>query len=143
MELVRQNIEKGRSVFFNGDHYVKVWTDITPQWISEHVRLLKDLLPGYVLDHGGNWISYRIIPGVPASTFPQTPEFFAKIKNFCLENIKQTYPYVHGDWSLSNIIIDNDDINLCDWDNVGIYPAEEVNEKLEYDLRNAFGELYK
>ena len=143
MQLIRQNTEKGRSVFFNGEHYIKVWNKSDPEWISEHVQLLNQLIPGYVLDHGANWISYNAVPGVPASTFAQTPEFFEKIKHFCLENIKQTAPYVHGDWSLSNILIDGDNIRLCDWDNVGQYTNHEVIEKLNFDLKNAFGEFYK
>ena len=94
-------------------------------------------------DYGGNWISYNVIPGVPASTFEHTPEFVERIHKFCLENIKQTLPYAHGDWSLSNILIDGDNIRMCDWDNVGEYHPNEVLEKLEFDLRNAFGDLYK
>lgn len=143
MQLIRQNTEKGRSVYFNEDCYIKVWSNVTPKWISDHVKLLKNIVPDYVLDYGGNWISFKVVPGVPASDFPHTPEFFEKIKSFCLENIKQTSPYVHGDWSLSNILIDHDNIKMCDWDNLGIYPEEEINKKLEFDLRNAFGDLYK
>ena len=143
MDLIRQNAEKGRNVFFDGTHYIKVWSNIKPSWIGQHVRLLRDLLPGYVHDYGGNWISYNVIPGVPASTFEHTPEFVERIHKFCLENIKQTLPYAHGDWSLSNILIDGDNIRMCDWDNVGEYHPNEVLEKLEFDLRNAFGDLYK
>lgn len=142
MELVRQNTEKRRSVFFNGTNYIKIWDEDKEQWIVEHVRLLKEILPGYVADYGKNWISYNIISGVPASTFNHTPEFVKLIRDFCLENIKQTAPYVHGDWSLSNILIDGDVIRMCDWDNIGIYNMEEVNKKLDFDLRNAFGDLY-
>lgn len=139
MELIRENKAKGRSVFFDGTHYIKVWNNQTPKWISEHVRLLKDTVPGYVVDYGGNWISYNIVPGVPASTFNHTDDFIRRIHNFCLENIKSTQPYVHGDWTLSNILVDGDTLRMCDWDNLGIYPTDSVLKKLEEDLASAFG----
>jgi RIO-like serine/threonine protein kinase len=142
MELVRMNKEKGRSVFYNNDHYVKIWDNISPEWIIEHVQLLKDIVPGYVIDHGINWIAFKEISGVPASTFNHSVEFVQRIQQFCLDNIKQTYPYAHGDWTLSNMIIDNSTITMIDWDNVGIYPEEEVYNKMNSDLKSAFGNLY-
>lgn len=144
MELVRMNKEKGRSVFYNNDHYVKVWNHdkITPKWIIEHVQLLKTLVPGYVIDHGENWIAFKEIDGIPANLFDHSAEFVQRIQQFCLENIKQTYPYAHGDWTLSNMIVDHDKIIMIDWDNVGIYPEEEVYNKMNLDLKSAFGDLY-
>ena len=58
---------------------------------------------------------------------------------FCLDNIEQTKPYVHGDWVLSNIIIDNHKMTMIDWDNIGIYPEQEYMDKLHRDLESAFG----
>ena len=144
MELVRMNKEKGRSVFYNNDHYVKVWNHdkITPKWIIDHVQLLKTLVPGYVIDHGENWIAFKEIDGIPANLFDHSAEFVQRIQQFCLENIKQTYPYAHGDWTLSNMIVDHDKIIMIDWDNVGIYPEEEVYNKMNLDLKSAFGDLY-
>ena len=138
------NQEKGRSVFYNNDHYVKVWNHdkITPKWIIEHVQLLKTLVPGYVIDHGENWIAFKEIDGIPANLFDHSAEFVQRIQQFCLENIKQTYPYAHGDWTLSNMIVDHDKIIMIDWDNVGIYPEEEVYNKMNLDLKSAFGDLY-
>ena len=143
MELIRTNQEKERSVFFDKDHYVKAWGNITPKWIGEHVQLLKEIVPGYVKSYGGNWISFNIVPGIPASEFEHTPEFVDRIYNFCLENIKQTAPYVHGDWALSNMIIDGDNIRMVDWDNLGIYPEDEVYAKLHEDMKSAFGDLFQ
>ena len=139
MEIIRKNIEKGRTVFFNGTHYVKVWDNLPTDWIHNHVALLHEHNPGYVASYGSNWISYNIIPGVPASTFNHTPEFIKRIYNFCIGNIKETSPYAHGDWSLSNMLINGDRIVLCDWDNLGIYPKEEVESKMTKDLIDAFG----
>jgi hypothetical protein len=142
MELIKDNKEKHRTTYFCGDRYRKVWANTTPEWISNHVQLLQEHMPGYVLDYGTNWIEYSIIPGTPVNTIPHTDDFILRIHKFCLENIQQTKPYVHGDWVLSNMLIHNNVIRLCDWDNFGIYPDEEVKQKLHSDLLSAFGERY-
>lgn len=139
MELVRENKQKHRKVYFCGDRYRKIWSKVDSSWIEEHVRLLNTVVPGYVLAFGNNWIEFRVIPGKPASTMPHSPEFAQRIYKFCKDSIQKTFPYVHGDWSLSNIIVNGDDLTLCDWDNLGIYPAEEVEQKLVKDLTDAFG----
>jgi RIO-like serine/threonine protein kinase len=142
MELIRENKEKHRATYFCGDRYRKVWTNTTPKWISDHVQLLKEQVPNYVLDFGNNWIDYKIIEGTPASKFPQTPEFIERIYDFCLDNVTEILPYVHGDWTLSNMIIDGDKITMCDWDNLGIYPMDEVYDKLHRDLLSSFGDPF-
>jgi RIO-like serine/threonine protein kinase len=141
MDLIKQNIEKGRSVYYNNGHYVKSWTTRNPQWIKEHVDLLNKIVPDFVLEYGGNWISYKTVEGTPASKFEHTDEFIQKIYDFCIDSIKQTHPYVHGDWVLSNIIVKDDgSLMLIDWDNIGIYPEDEYMNKLHQDLSSAFGE---
>jgi RIO-like serine/threonine protein kinase len=143
MKLIRENKEKQRATYFCKDRYRKVWRNTTPAWIKEHVQLLKQHVPGYVLNFGDNWIEYSIIPGVPASTLSHSPEFVDKIYKFCLDSIIETSPYVHGDWSLSNILVDGDKLRLCDWDNLGIYPMTDVRAKLISDLTNAFGTSFQ
>ena len=142
MKLVRKNIEKNRSVYLDKDHYIKVWGNVTPKWISDHVLVLNELVPGYVADYGGNWISFNIVQGTPASEYPHTPEFVERIYKFCLTQIESTAPWYHGDWTLSNMIINGDTITMIDWDNVGQYNQKEVMEKLHSDLKSAFGNLY-
>jgi RIO-like serine/threonine protein kinase len=88
------------------------------------------------------WIDYKIILGKPASGFIHSDEFIKKIYNFCLSNIRETYPYVHGDWVLSNIIIHEDNIKMCDWDNLNIYPREDIIIKLHKDLESSFGDKF-
>lgn len=139
MDLIKHNPEKGRSVFFDKDSYVKTWNNKSPLWIKEHVSILNNLFPYFVIDHGTDYIRYNVIKGTPASKFEHTDEFIRKIYKFCLSNIKQTKPYVHGDWVLSNIIIDNDKMTMIDWDNIGIYPEQEYMDKLHRDLESAFG----
>ena len=142
MELIKENKEKHRSTYFCGDRYRKVWTNTTSKWIRDHLQLLKEHRPGYVLDFGENWIEYSVIPGTPVNTIPHTDDFILRIHEFCLENIQQTKPYVHGDWVLSNMLIHDNVIRLCDWDNFGIYSEEEITQKLYSDLLSAFGERY-
>lgn len=143
MQIIRTTPEKGRTVFFDGTHYVKCWNNLPANWISTHVNLLREVVPGYVHDYGGNWISFNTIKGVPASTLEHTPELIDRIYKFCLDNIKQTAPYAHGDWALSNMIVEGDKITMCDWDNLGIYPMDEVMEKLKTDLSDAFGKAFE
>ena len=143
MELIRENKTKHRATFFCGDRYRKEWYNVSPVWISYHVQLLNKVVPGYVLDFGNNWIEYKIIPGVPANTFKHTPEFIDQIYKFCINNIKEISPYAHGDWSLSNIIIDGNTLAMCDWDNLGEYDSADVLQKLNSDLTNAFGAAFQ
>lgn len=139
MELIKRNEEKKRSVFFTGTSYVKSWDNVTPQWVSDHVKLLKTMVPGFVIDYGENWIEYNIIKGTPANTVPHTDEYCKTIYDYCLQQIESTKPYVHGDWVLSNMIITDRGIRMIDWDNLGIYDETLVKEKLERDLISAFG----
>jgi hypothetical protein len=142
MKLIRENKEKQRTTYFCGDRYKKVWENSTPEWVIHHVQLLDKHVPGYVLNFGNNWIDYAVIPGVLASTFPHTPEFIKKIYKFCLDSIVETSPYVHGDWALSNMLVDGNIIRMCDWDNLGVYPMDEVKAKLIADLTDAFGKEF-
>jgi RIO-like serine/threonine protein kinase len=142
MKLIRENKEKQRSVFLDGDRYIKAWGNRPTIWINEHVQLLQIHVPGFVLEHGENWISYKVIPGIPASEFPHTPEFVKRIHEFCINQINETRPWFHGDWTLSNMIVDGDTITMVDWDNLGQYSEEEMQTKLNSDLTSAFGELY-
>ena len=140
MELVKENKAKGRKVYFCGDRYRKVWENKI-DWIYTHVKILNRVMPGFVIDYGNDYIDYKVIEGVTANTVEHTDKFINKIYNFCLENIKATKPWIHGDWVLSNIIIQSDDtMVMIDWDNIGIYREEEYLNKLHTDLISAFGE---
>lgn len=139
MKLIRENIEKHRRVYYCGNRYHKVWDNKTPDWVESHVLLLNKVVPGYVLESGDCWIDYTIIPGTPVSHLLHTPDLMKQVYNFCLDNIQKTHPYAHGDWSLSNMLIDGDSIRMCDWDNLGIYPADEVHAKMRQDLLDGFG----
>jgi|TARA_B100001013_G_scaffold338765_1_gene260038 RIO-like serine/threonine protein kinase len=151
MNLIKENKEKHRAIFKLDDRYRKVWyvnPDLGPfaEAVDEHIEILEKFMPGYVLDHGYTtesiYIDYKILPGTPASKFPHTKEFAEKIYNFCIENINKTSPYAHGDWVLSNILIDGDNMQIIDWDNLAVHEIKDVLEKLKSDLKSAFGEKF-
>lgn len=146
MELIKKNIEKKREVYKLDDRYRKVWYIHDEFALEEHISILDKVIPGYVLDYGvtknSMFIDYHIVPGTPANKVPHTPKFFARIYTFCNETLDQTLPYAHYDWVLSNILLDGDNTYLVDWDNVGIYSPQEIQTKMESDLRSAFGEKY-
>jgi hypothetical protein len=139
MELIKQNIEKGRSVYYTGSSYIKRWTTVTPDWIIQHVTLLNLICPGYVKDYSLEHIEYNIVEGVLANSVPHTDEYCKMIYDYCLHQIETTKPYVHGDWVLSNMIITDQGLRMIDWDNLGIYDSVMVYTKLEKDMISAFG----
>ena len=146
MELVKTNKEKQRRVFKTNTSYIKHWLGKDFKWLSNHVTALENIMPGYVIGHGWDkgfvWAEFKILKGTVASDFYHTTEFVDRITEYCKNNYKKTYPYAHGDWVLSNIIVDGDQIQMCDWDNLGKYPEEEVLEKMRSDLKSAFGDRF-
>jgi RIO-like serine/threonine protein kinase len=146
MVLIKENIQKKRQTWKLDHCYRKIWLFEDLYWQEEHVNLLNKVVPNYVKSFGNSqgtmWIDFEIIPGIPASNFSHTDEFIKTIYNFCIDNLKKTSPYAHGDWVLSNILIDGDNIKMCDWDNLNIYPEEDKIVKLKIDLRSAFGERF-
>ncbi len=145
MELIKENKEKCRAVFkLNETTIRKYWYNRSIDWLDVHVYSLDIVFPGYVIDHGsdqsGVFADFKKIDGIPASEFPHTDDFIKMICSFCLKNIKETYPYAHGDWVLSNIIINDTEIKMCDWDNLSIQSEETVLKKMTSDLRSAFGD---
>lgn len=146
MELIKTNKEKQRRVYKGNGFYRKEWSFENREYYEEHLDIMEEIRPGYILNSGcGNgkmFVDVKVIPGIPANTFEHTTEFIEKIYNFCLKNIEETQPYAHGDWVLSNIIIDSDNIEMVDWDNVGVYQPNVVLDKLHSDLRSAFGDKF-
>ena len=146
MELVKTNKEKQRRVLKGHGFYRKEWSFENLDYFEEHLDIMEEIRPNYILNSGcGNGVMFldiKEIPGTPASKFEHTDEFIKKIYSFCLKNIQETQPYAHGDWVLSNIIIDGDKIEMVDWDNVGIYQPSVVLDKMHSDLRSAFGKRF-
>lgn len=146
MDLIRENKQKKRAVFKQGNVYKKIWYFKDLKWLDKHVELLNRFVPGYLIDHSHDessmWIMLNAIKGTPASELEHTPEFVSKVYNFCLQNIKDTAPFAHGDWVLSNIIVDGDHMQMCDWDNLNLWPAGAIKKKMKSDLKSAFGDKF-
>jgi len=143
MDLIKQNTEKKRAVYLkDSDTIRKFWYDKDSVWMQQHAEILNKVQPGYVKFVGENYIDFTRYLGQPASKLKHTPEFCDEVCKFCVNQINSTLPYAHGDWVLSNIIVDGDVMHMVDWDNVGIYDKETIHTKLKADLQSAFGELF-
>lgn len=143
MELIKENKQKKRAVFLkDSDTIRKFWYDKDSVWMKQHAEILINVQPGYVKYVGENYIDFTRYLGQPASTFKHTPQFRDEVCKFCLAQINSTLPFAHGDWVLSNIIIDGNTMRMVDWDNVGIYDTKTIYTKLKADLQSAFGELF-
>tara|TARA_A100001391_G_scaffold189738_1_gene161412 strand:- start:4051 stop:5037 length:987 start_codon:yes stop_codon:yes gene_type:complete len=146
-KLIKQNPKERNEVWEFEDFFRKKWLYNNESWLSTHYKLLEQNCPtGYLKGWGSNenemWLDTNRIKGAPATSFEYTPEFVAKIHNFCIEHYKKTKPYAHFDYELSNIIVQDDKITLVDWDNYGIYPEGQILDKIESDLKKGFGEKY-
>jgi|TARA_B100001094_G_scaffold312677_1_gene349584 hypothetical protein len=128
MEFVQKNKKRKIEVYKGDGFYLKKFFKRNEQWLETHVENLQNAYPNYLLDYGAEsdhvWTKVKQLPGKEAWQFEQTEEFIKKIVEFCKANYKKTYPYAHTDWGLSNILIDGDNIYLCDWDGVAIYPKQ-------------------
>jgi hypothetical protein len=146
-------------VYELSDCYKKIWKFLPEipdfqieQGLSHHVEIMKIVNPDYIKRYGWDkdektvWMELKKISGDTADKFPHTPEFIKKVYQFCLDNIKQTFPYAHQDWHLDNIIVDGDNMSMVDWDNVDLYSYHESVNRLHDNLRNSergFGEKFE
>ena len=143
MILVKENTVKQRKVYYTGHSYIKVWDNKSTEWVKEHARILDIVVPNYVISSGDSYIEYKVVEGKTANTFEHTDKFIDDIYKFCVTQIETTLPFVHGDWVLSNIVINDNNMTMIDWDNVGIYPKVDAYDKLHKDLYSQFGERFK
>lgn len=143
MKLIKITEERKREVWLLDDRYRKLWRYSRPDIIKRHVTLVGLVAPDYVIDSGFDdkimWADYKIIKGVSANTLDLTDDVIEKIYRFCLTNLKETAPFYHGDWQLSNIIADGDHFTMIDWDNINTDPEDEMLIKLHFDLRESLG----
>ncbi len=124
--------------------YRRVWMAELETRLVKHVYIMNQIRPGYILDYGvrpeGIFLEVKLVPGVPAQDLKLTDDFRQRILEFCLDNIRSTQPYAHGDWHLSNILVNGSDMDIVDWDTVGTYSSREVHAKLTKDLQSYFGQ---
>ena len=67
MELIKENKEKKRSVYFNNGCYRKIWAYERSEWIHKHVKMLGHVMPNFVVGYGLDYIDYKVIPGTTAN----------------------------------------------------------------------------
>ena len=132
-----------RRVFKSGNTYRKEWIDKGILNLSKWVDRVNHVFPGFILDYGLDdncmFIIMRNLEGTPADKIIHDDLFIEKMIDFCINNIKHTAPLAHMDWSMSNIIVNDNTIEMVDWDNLGMYPYSLVEYKLNHDLKLAFG----
>lgn len=147
MILLKEDKIKKKEVWKYSNYIQKIWYQRDVDWLLSHVKILNKINPGYILSYGSKenyiYLNSIILPGTSISVLPHNDNLIKKVYNFCFKNLEDTKPYVHGDWVVSNMIIHDDVINLCDWDNVGIYNRQEVINKIHDDLYSSFGERFK
>tara|TARA_X000001036_G_scaffold204190_1_gene191880 strand:+ start:155 stop:733 length:579 start_codon:yes stop_codon:yes gene_type:complete len=140
-----QTWNKIRTVHNYKTHYRKHWNYTDPEWFYPHIEMLNKLRPGFVINarltKKGMWIDYKVIPGQKASDpdFVRDEQFISRIYDFVISNIKETYPYAHCDWALGNIIIDDTNIELIDWDCCRIQKHEHIIRIFDESMVKNFG----
>ena len=68
--------------------------------LQEFVNIMNEVMPGYILQHGKHdqdayFFDLKILPGTNLSKYPHTKEFKKRVRDFCVESIKKTFPYSH------------------------------------------------
>ena len=66
-------------------------------------------------------------------------EFKNIVRDFCVESIKKTFPYSHGDWHPDNILEHNGQWTLVDWDWGGKRSLLETQQIINQRLKAIFG----
>jgi|TARA_B110000858_G_scaffold166517_1_gene193848 RIO-like serine/threonine protein kinase len=139
---------KIRTVHNYKTHYRKHWNYVDPQWFHPHIDIVNRFRPGYIissrLTKKAMWIDYKVIPGIRAdhTDFIRDDQFTSRIHNFVISNIQETYPYVHGDWTMHNMIIDGTDIELIDWDSCQIHTHQDIIKLFNLAMTKNFGSNY-
>jgi hypothetical protein len=147
LTLIKHIPEKQRKVFDGGTFIKKVWSNRSFLSVVTLAHRINSVFPNYVKDIGesaeGVYMDVIKLEGILISTLPHTDDLVKQVYHFCLDNMKSTAPFYHYDWALSNMIIHNNNITMCDWDNLNIYTEEDAMKKLNEDLLSAFGERYQ
>ena len=83
MELIKENKEKLRRVYKGANFYRKQWDFANQEWLDDHIDIMEEVRPGYIINHGVEggrmFIDTKIIEGTVANTLPHTPEFIKSI----------------------------------------------------------------
>ena len=167
MKCVRsRDVKYGkRSVYYNDvtKSYIKYhdyctgFNDIKKrEWYKEHCRLMDKYYPGFILSRScsGNRIilEYKEIEGnricgdedwEPTEPIDWSYRRIHKLYRWILSEVDKTWPYTHGDWALTNILVQsNGEFKMVDFDtfsNTSLPTMDHVINQIHTDLIKGFG----
>ena len=146
MNIIKSNISKQRIVYRLSDRIRKVYGNVTIDQIRAHVMIMDLVCPGYILDYGicdrNVFLECIIVDGVACSTLEHTLDTISKVYSYCIQNMCETYPYMHMDWAPSNILYDGKTFNMVDWDNIAIVDINQALAELDIDMRECYGSQF-
>jgi len=128
--LSLHNREKNlRRAYHCGDYIYKEWfkqapwQNLTYSKLIDQIELIRRVDSAYILGHGENikvfWIKMRIIEGQSCYHYKWDSFFVKKIVNFIINHYESFYPIYHGDPSLGNIIMSEENtLEYIDYDNI-------------------------
>ena len=125
---------------------------------KDKIQILKKIKPDYIIDYMGGgdceYYTYKYISGYSGKHYIQNNEGTDYIKWTIANFFKNTYqdllPYAKITYQLSDIVADNNNISLIDWEDVYIPSEEEkqrdlikINKLFEFNKRAGIGGSYE
>ena len=125
---------------------------------KDKIQILKKIKPDYIIDYMGSgdceYYTYKYINGYSGKHYIQNNEGTDYIKWTIANFFKNTYqnllPYAKITYQLSDIVADNHNISLIDWEDVYMPSEEEkqrdlikINKLFEFNKRAGIGGSYE
>lgn len=125
---------------------------------KDKIQILKKIKPDYIIDYMGGgdceYYTYKYISGYSGKHYIQNNEGTDYIKWTIANFFKNTYqdllPYAKITYQLSDIVADNNNISLIDWEDVYMPSEEEkqrdlikINKLFEFNKRAGIGGSYE
>ena len=125
---------------------------------KDKIQILKKIKPDYIIDYMGGgdceYYTYKYINGYSGKHYIQNNEGTDYIKWTIANFFKNTYqdllPYAKITYQLSDIVADNNNISLIDWEDVYMPSEEEkqrdlikINKLFEFNKRAGIGGSYE
>ena len=125
---------------------------------KDKIQILKKIKPDYIIDYMGGgdceYYTYKYINGYSGKHYIKNNEGTDYIKwtiaNFFKNKYQNLLPYAKITYQLSDIVADNNNISLIDWEDVYIPSEEEkqrdlikINKLFEFNKRAGIGGSYE
>ena len=145
----RNSIHGRRTVYYNDvtKSYIKYHDYCQRDWYEDHCHLMDKYYPGYLvsrscLEHH-MILGYKEIEGITLSASECTNETIHKVYEWILTEVNRTWPYTHGDWATSNILIQSNGnpimIDLDTFSDTRLPTMEHVINQIHRDLKEGLG----